>query len=69
MLVVQNEHVAERCSDLCAWLRRENGPSPDGYNDMAIMALAERLNLTQVYTFDWHGFIRPTHCPALELLP
>ncbi|MHB8628121.1 MAG: hypothetical protein ACYDBJ_20085 [Aggregatilineales bacterium] len=41
------------------------------YTDTAIMALAERLNLTQVYTFDRRDFsiFRPAHCPVLELLP
>lgn len=39
--------------------------------DVAIMALSERLNIKQVYTFDRRDFsiFRPSHCPALELLP
>jgi predicted nucleic acid-binding protein len=39
--------------------------------DCCIMALAERLNITQVYTFDRRDFsiFRPQHCPHLELLP
>ena len=39
--------------------------------DMAIMAISERLNITQVYTFDHRDFsiFRPQHCPHLELLP
>lgn len=39
--------------------------------DMAIMAISERLNITQVYTFDRRDFaiFRPRHCPYPELLP
>ncbi|MBZ0321382.1 MAG: PIN domain-containing protein [Anaerolineae bacterium] len=39
--------------------------------DCCIMALAERLNISRVATFDRRDFaiFRPTHCPALELLP
>jgi predicted nucleic acid-binding protein len=39
--------------------------------DCCIMALAERLNITQVCTFDQRDFtiFRPTHCDYLELLP
>lgn len=39
--------------------------------DCCIMALAERLNITQIYTFDRRDFtiFRPQHCPYLELLP
>jgi predicted nucleic acid-binding protein len=39
--------------------------------DCCIMALAERLNVTQVATFDRRDFsiYRPRHCAYLELLP
>lgn len=39
--------------------------------DTAIMAVAERLGITDVYTLDRRDFsvFRPTHCPALTLLP
>lgn len=39
--------------------------------DCCMMALAERLNITRVATFDRRDFaiFRPTHCPTLELLP
>ncbi len=39
--------------------------------DCAIMALSERLNITQVCTYDRRDFaiFRPKHCPYLELLP
>ena len=39
--------------------------------DGCIMALTERLNVTQVCTFDRRDFVifRPKHCDYLELLP
>ena len=39
--------------------------------DAAIMALAERLNIATVYTFDRRDFrlFRPAHRPYLRLLP
>jgi len=39
--------------------------------DCCIMALAERLNITQVCTLDQRDFsiFRPKHCDYLELLP
>ncbi|MBZ0318691.1 MAG: PIN domain-containing protein [Anaerolineae bacterium] len=41
------------------------------YVDTAVMAMSERLFITQIYTFDRRDFsiFRPRHCPALELLP
>ncbi len=41
------------------------------YVDTAIMALSERLNILQVYTFDRRDFsvFRPRHADYLELLP
>ena len=41
------------------------------FTDAAIVTLAERLNITQVATFDRRDFtlIRPRHCAAFELLP
>ena len=41
------------------------------FADTAIMALAERLNIAQVYTFDRRDFtiFRPRHCDYLELFP
>jgi predicted nucleic acid-binding protein len=39
--------------------------------DCCIMALSERLNITQVCTFDRRDFVifRPQHCNYLDLLP
>lgn len=39
--------------------------------DCCIMALSERLNITQVCTLDQRDFsiFRPRHCPYLEILP
>jgi predicted nucleic acid-binding protein len=41
------------------------------FTDTAIMALAERLDITRVCTFDRRDFpiFRPLHCDYLELLP
>ncbi len=41
------------------------------YVDIAIMAMAERLNITEIYTFDRRDFsvFIPAHCDYLELLP
>ncbi len=41
------------------------------YADTAIMALAERLKISRVFTFDRRDFTvyRPTHADALTLLP
>jgi predicted nucleic acid-binding protein len=39
--------------------------------DCCIMALSERLNITQICTFDRRDFVifRPKHCDYLDLLP
>lgn len=39
--------------------------------DLCIMAIAERLGITRIATFDRRdfGFFQPRHCPHLELLP
>jgi len=39
--------------------------------DVSIMALSERLNITDVHTFDRRDFIvfRPRHCTSLVLFP
>ena len=39
--------------------------------DCCIMALSERLNITQVCTLDQRDFniFRPKHCPYLEIMP
>jgi uncharacterized protein len=41
------------------------------FADIAIMAVAERLNITQIATLDHRDFriYRPTHCDYFELLP
>jgi uncharacterized protein len=41
------------------------------FTDTALMALSERLNIQQIYTFDHRDFsiFRPRHCDYLELLP
>jgi predicted nucleic acid-binding protein len=41
------------------------------FTDMAIMAIAERLNIETIYTFDRRDFsiVKPKHCDYLKLLP
>lgn len=41
------------------------------FTDAAIVAIAERLNITRVYTLARRDFsiIRPRHCDYFELLP
>ncbi|TRU26201.1 MAG: PIN domain-containing protein [Microcystis aeruginosa Ma_SC_T_19800800_S464] len=41
------------------------------FTDAAIIAIAERLNITRVYTIDRRDFsiIRPSHCDYFELFP
>ncbi|MCC7451264.1 MAG: PIN domain-containing protein [Anaerolineae bacterium] len=41
------------------------------FTDVSIMAIAERLNITRICTFDRRDFaiFRPTHCAYLDLLP
>ncbi|MEP6988120.1 MAG: PIN domain-containing protein [Chloroflexota bacterium] len=39
--------------------------------DVALMAIAERLDICEIYTFDHRDFMvyRPPHCDFFELLP
>ncbi len=41
------------------------------FTDAAIVAIAERLNITRVYTLDRRDFsiMRPNHCDYFELFP
>lgn len=41
------------------------------FTDAAIVAIAERLGITRVYTLDQRDFsiIRPKHCDYFELVP
>ncbi len=52
-------------------IMRQYASADFDYADIALVALSERLNITQVYTFDRRDFsiFRPKHCPYLELLP
>jgi len=42
-----------------------------GLVDASVVAVAERLGLTTIATMNHRDFavVRPTHCPAFELLP
>jgi predicted nucleic acid-binding protein len=52
-------------------IMRQYASAAFDYTDTAIMALSERLNITQVYTFDQRDFriFRPSHIAFLQLLP
>ena len=52
-------------------IMRQYASAAFDYTDAAIMALSERLNITQLYTFDHRDFriFRPQHTAFLELLP
>jgi len=52
-------------------IMRQYATASFDYTDVAIMAMSERLNIRQVYTFDHRDFriFRPRHCDYLELLP
>ena len=42
-----------------------------GFVDASIIAIAERLNLTEIATHNHRDFavVRPAHCDAFELIP
>ena len=52
-------------------IMREYQDNRFDFVDCAIMALSERLNITDVYTLDRRDFsiFRPKHYPALSLFP
>ena len=47
------------------------GSLPLGTTDASVVAVAERLKVTEVATLDWRHFnvVRPAHTSALTLLP
>ncbi len=65
------EHLTSEDMVRMAEIMRQYASAAFDYTDAAIMALSERLSITQVYTFDQRDFriFRPNHCPYLELLP
>ncbi len=67
------EHVTLTAADLArmAELVRTYASLPLGAVDASVIALAERLKLTDVATLDWRHFtvVRPKHISALNLLP
>jgi uncharacterized protein len=52
-------------------LVRRYAPLHLGASDASIVALAERLNITEVATLDRRHFsvVRPAHCDAFRILP
>lgn len=57
----------ERIAEL-VWAYRD---MPLGTTDASIVAIAERLGVTQIATLDHRHFgaVQPAHCEAFELLP
>lgn len=52
-------------------LMRQYGDAELDFADVAQIAIAERLNVSQIYTFDRRdfGLVRPRHIAYFELLP
>ena len=67
----QLENLTETDMRRMQQIMRQYRDAEFDYTDTALMALAERLNITQIATFDRRDFsiFRPTHCEYLELLP
>jgi uncharacterized protein len=67
------EHVAITAADLARMARlvRAYADLPLGAVDASVIAVAERLKLTDVATLDRRHFtvVRPSHAAALNLLP
>lgn len=67
------EHITITAADLAhmAELVRTYADLPLGAADASVIAVAERLKLTDVATLDRRHFtvVRPTHTAALNLLP
>ena len=67
------EHITITAGDLArmAELVRTYAALPLGAVDASVIAVAERLKLTNVATLDRRHFtvVRPKHTPALNLLP
>jgi uncharacterized protein len=67
------ERVSLTSPDLlrAAAIKEKYADAEFDFVDCCIMALAERLTITTICTFDHRDFsiFRPTHCDYLELLP
>jgi uncharacterized protein len=74
-LVVSGElplvHLRDEDSGRVLALLEEYGDNRLDFVDATIVALAERLRIERVLTWDRRHFraIRPRHCPAFDLLP
>jgi uncharacterized protein len=68
---VQIEQVAPEDLIRTHQILEQYADSQLDFTDAAIVALAERLKVTRVYTLDRRDFsmIRPKHCSYFELLP
>lgn len=65
------ENVTRMDLERCAELLEQYADSKLGLVDASIIAVAERLRITQVLTFDQRHFrfVRPRHCTAFEVMP
>ena len=65
------ESVAEIDFNRIFQIMRQYSSASFDFTDVTIFALAERLNITQIYTFDRRDFLiyKPIHSKYLELLP
>jgi uncharacterized protein len=66
LIPLENEDIARARNIMMTY-----ADAPFDFVDCCLMALAERLKITQIYTFDRRDFrvFRPSHCDYLELLP
>jgi predicted nucleic acid-binding protein len=69
--VVQVESVTTKDLVRVHEILEQYADSQLDFTDAAIVAIAERLNITRVYTLDRRDFaiIRPSHCDYFELFP
>lgn len=65
------EHITDADIQRAAALVRTYADFPLGVVDAAVVAIAERLRVTEVATLDRRHFstVRPTHVSAFELVP
>ena len=65
------ESIAEVDFKRIFQIMRQYSSASFDFTDVAILAIAERLNISQIYTFDRRDFLiyKPIHTEYLELLP
>ena len=65
------EHPTEQDWSRIAQLVRQYAGFPLGVADASVIAIAERLGITQLASIDHRHMraVRPAHCDGFELLP